>query len=96
MARPAFADGEYLRLQAILTDRPMLRGTEGMRMTTQVSTWARPLASMPLTHPRTTHGGFAAAIVSRVRAVLEADITERWRPAPTLAPAAVRFGRWQP
>ena len=29
-------------------------------------------------------------------AVLEADITERWRPAPTPAPATTRFGRWQP
>ncbi len=65
-------------------------------MTTQVSTWARPMAPTPMANPRTTHGGFAATIVSRVRAVLEADITERWRPAPTPAPATTRFGRWQP
>lgn len=62
-------------------------------MTTQVSTWARPMAPTPMANPRTTHGGFAATIVSRVRAVLEADITERWRPAPTPAPATTRFGR---
>ncbi len=65
-------------------------------MTSRRSSRAKSPAHSLALRSRPTSEGFIATCSSRVRAVLESDITERWRPAPALAPAVVRFDRWQP